>query len=122
MTYRETSKQPMDIRVAATAFIWLSTTGILLIWMVGILLLVVLGHDDSVFADSISDVVGPSFLIPMIALIVAAIATNKIWKVPVPDPKLVSPDHARQLEERLANLETILTREASRPEKLPRDL
>jgi hypothetical protein len=114
-------RQPMDIRVIATAFVWVCTTGILLIWMVGIFLLFAVGANGET-VEAIQEVAGPAFLIPMIALVVAAISTNKIWKAPISEPPALPPNREKQLEERLANLETIITREASRSERSANNL
>jgi len=115
-------KQRMDIRVAATAFIWLCATGILGIWMLGTFLILLL-TSDSGEALKIAEIVESSIIVPILTLIFAGVTTIMVWKNAkdvVPQP--VETTNQKQLiEERLANLETIVTRKESQPEPLPRE-
>lgn len=126
-------RPPMDIRVAATAFIWVCTTTILLIYMAGISVVLLAGSTshDPIWAETLSDAVGGSVVIPILALAFAGVATGNIWKsapppqeaAPTPSPSaLPAQPSAQEFEQRLRNLETIVTREATKPEQPPRDL
>lgn len=115
-------KQRMDIRVAATAFIWLCATGILGIWMLGSFL-ILLTTSDSRAAKSIADVVDSTVVVPVLTLIFAGVTTIMVWKNAkdvVRQPEDIA-SQKQLIEERLANLETIVTRKESQTEPLPRD-
>jgi hypothetical protein len=116
-------KQRMDIRVAATAFIWFCATGILGIWMLGTFLILLL-TSDSEAALRITEMVESSIVIPILTMIFAGATTMMVWKnakdTTVRQPE-ESPTQKQLVEERLANLETIVTRKESQAEPLPRD-
>jgi hypothetical protein len=115
-------KQRMDIRVAATAFIWFCATGILGIWMLGTFLILLLTSDSDA-ALRITEMVESSIVIPILTMIFAGATTMMVWKnaknvMPQPEE---SPTQKQLVEERLANLETIVTRKESQAEPLSRD-
>jgi hypothetical protein len=115
-------KQRMDIRVAATAFIWLCATGILGIWMLGTFLILLL-TSDSGEALKIAEIVESSIVIPILTLVFAGVTTTMVWKNAkdvVPQP-VETVSQKQLIEERLANLETIVTRKESQAEPLPRE-
>lgn len=92
---REQSGEDENARVKASFFVWGCATGMMAI---------------SIPLTALS---GSGALIPLGVLAAAATASWKIWQLPStrPDPASPVERRAKQLEERLSNLETIVLRE-----------